>query len=96
MKKQAQSKLQNLNIHIIKINMDKKELLGYLGMILVVGSFLFNPATGEPFFHIINLSGAIVSMIYALLIKSKPVFYMNVCITVFDILHLSGVHFAPF
>lgn len=76
--------------------MKTKELIGYIGMVLVVGSFLFNPATGEPYFHIINLSGAIVSIIYALLINSKPVLFMNIFIALFDVLHLAGVHFSPF
>lgn len=76
--------------------MKTKDIIGYAGMILVVGSFLFNPATGEHYFHIINLTGAIVSMIYALMIKSKPVLYMNVFIALFDILHLLGIEFSPF
>lgn len=65
------------------------ELLGYIGMILVVGSFLFNPA--KDIFLILNLSGAILSAIYGFLIKSKPVWIMNVCIGVFDILHLLNI-----
>ena len=66
------------------------DILGYLGMILVVGSFLFNPA--ENIFLAVNLSGAIITAIYSVYIKSKPVLIMNVCIGVFDILHLMGIH----
>lgn len=64
-----------------------KELIGYIGMILVVASFIFS---GE-LFYVFNLSGAIISAIYGLLINSRPVLIMNVCIMVFDILHLVGV-----
>lgn len=66
------------------------ELLGYIGMILVVGSFLFNPVNGDTF-HILNLIGAILSAVYGFLIKSKPVWIMNVCIGIFDILHLLNI-----
>ena len=66
------------------------DILGYLGMILVVGSFLFNPA--ENIFLVVNLSGAIITAIYSVYIKSKPVLIMNVCIGVFDVLHLMGIH----
>ena len=69
-------------------------IIGYIGMILVVGSFLFNPS--DDIFLIINLSGAIITAIYSVLIKSTPVLIMNVCIGIFDILHLSGIHAFEF
>jgi hypothetical protein len=64
----------------------KIEILGYIGMIIVVSSFLLTPGTTS--FLIANLSGAILSAIYGFLINSKPVWIMNVCIGFFDILHL--------
>lgn len=64
-----------------------KEFIGYVGMILVVASFLFS----GDLFYILNLSGAIISAIYGLLINSKPVLLMNVFIMVFDVLHLLGI-----
>jgi len=68
------------------------DILGYVGMVLVVGSFLFNPAGN--IFLAVNLSGAIITAIYSVFIKSKPVLIMNVCIGIFDILHLSGIHIS--
>ena len=67
----------------------KIEILGYVGMILVVSSFLLTPGTTS--FLIANLSGAILSAIYGFLINSKPVWIMNVCIGIFDMLHLLDV-----
>lgn len=65
-----------------------KELIGYIGMILVVGSFVFDPSSST--FSTINLIGAVVSAIYGALIKSKPVLIMNLFIIIFDTLTLMG------
>jgi hypothetical protein len=66
-----------------------QEILGYVGMILIVGAFLFNPASNT--FLIANLSGAILTAIYGFLINSKPVWIMNASIAVFDVLHLLDI-----
>lgn len=64
-----------------------KETIGYIGMVLVVASFLFSGDT----FYVFNLSGAIISAVYGSLISSKPVLFMNLFIMVFDVLHLLDI-----
>jgi len=65
-------------------------VLGYVGMITVVGSFLITPGTEG--FLIANLIGAIITAVYSVIIKSKPVLLMNIFIAIFDVMHLSGIH----
>ena len=62
------------------------EIIGYLGMILVVVSLLISDAKK---FRIINLIGAFLSFVFALIKGGMaPILIMNLAIVIIDIYYL--------
>ncbi len=57
------------------------ELFGYLGTGLVLLSMMMTNLTR---LRLLNLSGSIVSMIYAFACATWPVFVLNLCLTVIN------------
>jgi len=61
------------------------EIIGYLGTALVILSMTMTSVTR---LRIFNISGAILSAIYALLIAAYPVALLNITLTVINLFHL--------
>lgn len=61
------------------------EMIGYLGSILIVVSLLM---TSVAKLRIINMIGSGISMVYAVLIHSYPIAFMNFCLVVINIYNL--------
>ena len=53
------------------------ELIGYIGSFLVVVSMLMTSITK---LRVVNMTGSVISIIYALIIGSFPVALMNICL----------------
>ena len=61
------------------------EMIGYLGSILVVVSILM---TSIVKLRIVNMLGSGISMVYALMIRSYPIAFMNLCLVIINIYNL--------
>lgn len=61
------------------------ETLGYIGTILVVVSMTMKSINK---LRIINVSGSIISAIYAIMISSWPIAIMNFCLISINMYHL--------
>ena len=61
------------------------ELFGYLGTALVLLSMMM---TSLVRLRWLNLSGSVVSMIYAFACRTWPVFVLNLCLTVINAVQL--------
>lgn len=61
------------------------EMIGYLGSILVVVSILM---TSIVKLRIVNMLGSSISMVYALMIQSYPIAFMNLCLVIINIYNL--------
>ena len=64
--------------------MDNKlivELIGYLGSVLVLLSFLM---TSVVKLRVVSILGSVVCILYALIIKAYPTFVMNVCLVIIN------------
>ncbi len=61
------------------------ELIGYLGTTLVIISMMMTSVTK---LRIFNVSGAIVSTVYALLITAYPVALLNITLMLINLFHL--------
>ena len=58
------------------------ELIGYLGMILVIASFLFK---NIKLIRIVNITGAILSSIYGFITKTYPTAFLNLTLIIINI-----------
>lgn len=65
------------------------EIIGYLGTALVILSMTMTSVTK---LRIFNISGAILSAIYALLIAAYPVALLNITLTAINLFHLIRAH----
>lgn len=61
------------------------ELVGYIGSLLVVVSMLMSSVLK---LRVINMSGSVIFMCYALIIRSYPTAVMNFALTIINIYHL--------
>lgn len=61
------------------------EAFGYLGTILVIISMTMSNITKLRLF---NISGAIISAIYSIIISAWPVVLLNVVLTIINLYHL--------
>ncbi len=61
------------------------EAFGYLGTILVVVSMMMSSVTK---LRIVNMSGSVISAIYAAICGTWPIVVMNVCLFVINGTHL--------
>ena len=61
------------------------EAFGYLGTILVVISMMMSSVTK---LRIVNMSGSVISAIYAAICGTWPIVVMNVCLFVINGTHL--------
>ena len=61
------------------------EIIGYLGTALIILSMMM--PTVEKL-RIFNIAGAVVSVVYALLIKTYPVALLNITLTAINLFHL--------
>lgn len=61
------------------------EAFGYLGTILVVMSMMMSSVTK---LRIINMSGSVISAIYAAICGTWPIVVMNVCLFIINGTHL--------
>lgn len=61
------------------------ELFGYLGSALVILSMMMTSVTK---LRIVNIMGALISMIYAICVTAYPVVVLNACLTVINLFHL--------
>ncbi len=61
------------------------ELFGYLGTALVLLSMMMTNLTRLRW---LNLAGSVVSMLYAFLCQTWPVFVLNLCLAVINIVQL--------
>lgn len=61
------------------------EAFGYLGTILVVVSMMMSSVTK---LRIVNMSGSVISAIYAAICGTWPIVVMNVCLFVINGAHL--------
>ena len=61
------------------------ELFGYLGTALIIVSMMMTSVTK---LRILNISGSIISMIYAVIMHTYPVVLLNACLTVVNLYHL--------
>lgn len=57
------------------------ELIGYLGSFLVVVSMLMTSITK---LRVVNMTGSVISIIYALVIGSFPIALMNICLLIIN------------
>ena len=62
------------------------EAFGYLGTILVIVSMTMSNITKLRLF---NISGAIISAIYSIIISAWPVVLLNVVLTIIHLYHLT-------
>lgn len=65
------------------------EIFGYIGTALVLVSMLM---TSVVKLRIFNGTGALISMIYAFLCQTWPVFVLNLCLLVIQIVQLIRLH----
>ena len=65
------------------------EIFGYIGTALVLVSMLM---TSVVKLRILNGAGALVSMIYAFVCQTWPVFVLNLCLLVIQIVQLIRLH----
>lgn len=61
------------------------EIIGYLGTGLVILSMTMSSVTK---LRILNIAGALVSAVYALLIAAYPVALLNITLTAINLFHL--------
>ncbi len=61
------------------------EIFGYIGTTLVVISMMMTSITK---LRIINVSGAIISTVYSIIISAWPIAVMNMCLIIIHIFHL--------
>lgn len=61
------------------------EIFGYAGTVLVVLSMMMTSLTK---LRILNVSGSIISAIYALICGAIPLAVMNICLIIINLFHL--------
>jgi hypothetical protein len=65
------------------------EIFGYIGTGLVITSMMMRSINK---LRILNISGAVISMIYAILVNTWPVVVLNACLTLINLYHLISAH----
>lgn len=61
------------------------EIFGYIGTGLVITSMMMRSINK---LRILNISGAVISMIYAILVNAWPVVVLNACLTLINLYQL--------
>ena len=61
------------------------EIFGYIGTFLVVISMMMPTMTK---LRVVNISGAIISTIYSIIISAWPIAIMNICLIIIHLYHL--------
>ena len=61
------------------------EIIGYTGTALILASMMM---TSVAWLRILNMSGSVFSMIYGALCGTWPVFLLNICMIVINLIQL--------